>query len=425
MVEWLIRAAVMLQMVAVVVTLSGEHSAASAVVSLVACVSSSATLLWLKSKVKEKPANQPAAIYSVPPAVESLASSIAGNLTMGAKSAKTYLDNMPIGLISTDSDGTVRSANLTALRIVKCTSDRFIGTSIERLFILAQRQGRADLESLKESALNRITEASLVPLAEGVAPTPVDLSLAEFTGPAGAGLLFNILDITDRQEVEKLREDFLAILSHDLKTPLTSLSLFLSELEQHAVNEPLSEDQRSSVRTLTGETKRLIRLVSRFLDVARIRAGKLVLNKQKVSLIPMLNQAKLSCSRAAAAGDISISIWSIDDYIIADEDSILQVLDNLINNAIKFSPHGSLIELQASQVSSGIKIAVKDSGVGVPAEKQALIFRRFEQARPEDRSSGSGLGLSICKLIVEQHGGTIGVESAPGGGSLFWFVIPD
>ncbi|MBY0552257.1 MAG: HAMP domain-containing histidine kinase [Candidatus Obscuribacterales bacterium] len=360
-------------------------------------------------------------------ALDHLAGSITGTLTMGAKSAKSYLDNMPLGLITVDSNGSVRAANLTALKLLRCTVDSIADKNIGSFIKLADRRYTADLDSLKEAALNQITEAKLIPSEPSANPVPVDISLAEFSGPAGSGFILNVLDITDRHEVEKLKEDFLAIVSHDLKTPLSSIGLFLSDLRSLEPNQALSPEQRVVAVAMEAEVERLIRLVVALLDMARIRSGRLLLTKKSVPLPRLLEQLQQGTAKLAQRKSVSVTVKAPDDFVIVDEDRIYQVLDNLVGNAIKFSNPGEVVSVEALTVPSGIRIEVRDTGPGIPIEKCEQIFERYQQVSIEDSTvrGGTGLGLAICKLIIEQHGGSIGVESEPGKGSCFWFLIPD
>lgn len=400
----------------------------------IACSFSAVLLLVLNTVASNKNStSELQAPMATPPAapaasaLDHLTGSLTGTLTMGAKSAKSYLDNMPLGLITVDSNGSVRAANLTALKLLRCTVDSIADKNIGSFIKLADRRYTADLDSLKEAALNQITEATLVPSEPSANPVPVDISLAEFSGPAGNGFILNVLDITDRHEVEKLKEDFLAIVSHDLKTPLSSIGLFLSDLRSLEQNQALSPEQRVVAVAMEAEVERLIRLVVALLDMARIRSGRLLLTKKSVALPRLLEQLQQGTAKLAQRNSVSVTVKAPDDFVIVDEDRIYQVLDNLVGNAIKFSNPGAVVSVEALTAPSGIRIEVRDTGPGIPIEKCEQIFERYQQVSIEDSTvrGGSGLGLAICKLIIEQHGGKIGVESEPGKGSCFWFLIPD
>lgn len=397
---------------------------------LIAILSAGSTGVFLVRLLRKHPDKAEPSITEPPPLVhdDRIATSLVGTLTMGTRSAKSYLDNMPIGLLTFDRDGRLTAANLTALKMLECTVDTLIGRSIATFFKLPARHYTADLESLREAALNQITEAALQRSGgNSRGSLPVDISMAEFSGPSGVGLIVNMLDITDRYEVEKLKEDFLAIVSHDLRTPLSSLALFLSELESSQSSEPLTAEQRASIIRMESEVQRLIRLVTTLLDMAKIRSGKLVLSKKSFDVGPLLQRVATQLRDSAEKKSLQIAVKSVDDFVVADEDRVYQVLENLIGNAIKFAPPQSTITVEAKHASSAMLFEVHDTGAGVPEEKREKIFERFEQIDGADATTrgGAGLGLAICKLIVEQHGGSIGVDGEQGKGCRFWFVLPD
>lgn len=421
--RWLLLVAVLQAPVPVLLLVPGYASSSAVALAVILYIISLVLLVQRCSPTVVAETGERALIQVEP---QTLAASIAGTLTMGGRNAKRYLDSMPLGLLSVDEQGTIKSSNLTALRLFSCTSDQLEGATVDQLFQLPPHQRRASLQTLKDTAMNRIAEATLLPLAAGSTPVPVDISLAEFSSPAGNGLLVNILDTTARHEVESLRQDFLAMLSHDLRSPLSSLLLYLCELHDHPADKPLLPEQREALDFLGAETRRLIRLVTTFLDVARIRAGKLELHKRSVEITALFSKIKLAAQKQADLKQVAIVVRPIDDYIIADEDRIHQVLENFVSNAIRYAPPGTSVDIEALQTAVGIKLSVSDSGPGIVDDKQSVIFDRFEQATAaEQNAGGTGLGLAICKLIVEQHGGTIGVNSKVGQGSTFWFLLPD
>ncbi len=359
--------------------------------------------------------------------LDQLALSMSGFVTLGTKSAKNYLDNMPVGLITTDEAGAVCSINLAAIKLLKSPADQITGKNIGNLFQAEGRTHVLDLESLQEIALNRIVELKLIPLPSGAASVPVDVSLVEFSGPTGTGFIANVLDVSDRYEVERLKTDFLSMVSHDLRTPLTSIGIFVSSITKSIDSLSLSANQKTMAISADTEIHRLMRLVNSLLEIAKIRSGKLELHKTSVYLEPLLARLHRSMSVIAQKKSVSLSIDVIPDFIVADEDRIYQTLENLTANAIKFSPDKGAVRVVARAIPSGIIFEIRDQGPGVPADKRNLIFERFEQVSNEDSTirGGAGLGLAISKLIVEQHGGSIGIDSELGKGSCFWFILPD
>lgn len=371
----------------------------------------------------ETGSNSPA----LPEALEQLAASMTGSVTFGGKAAKNYLDNMPVGLITADERGLVRTVNYMALKLLRAPADAVVGKDIGSIFLIEGREHSLDLESLQDVALNKIVELKLQPFSPGAKPVPVDVSFVEFSGLGGKGFIANLLDVSDRYEVERLKEDFVSMVSHDLRTPLSFISIFVSGLVRSLDSLSLSENQKKMAVAADEQVHRLMRLVNSLLDIARVRSGKFELQRRSVELEPLLQKVEQAMSAIAARSNVSLAINSISDFIVADEDRIYQVLENLTANAIKFSPAGGVVKIRAVKMLSGIKFEVEDFGAGIPVEEQGRIFERFEQVSPDNSPAreGTGLGLAICKVIVEQHGGVIGVVSTPGSGSCFWFELPD
>jgi PAS domain S-box-containing protein len=345
--------------------------------------------------------------------------------TSSSKLARRYLDSMPVGLFSTNENGVVLSANRRALMFMGTSIDKLVGAHLHQFFRLPDNGEVETFQSLLDQCSGKLVEVRLIRLDGASTEVPVEVSLAEFEGPAGRGYIMNVVDISDRHEVERLKQEFLSIVSHDLRSPLTTIQIFLESVSTEVA--ALPEQFRKGAMNSAREVKRLIRMVSSLLDIAKIRAGKFELRTAPFDLQPLLDRLMRNMSPIAAQGEIDLRFIPSDDFVVADEDRIYQVLENLIGNAIKFAPPDSSVVVEISSLEHCTRFEVRDSGPGVPRDKQSLIFESFGQVSQEDSTvrGGSGLGLAICKLIVEQHGGSIGVDSEPGKGSCFWFTLPD
>jgi signal transduction histidine kinase len=167
-------------------------------------------------------------------------------------------------------------------------------------------------------------------------------------------------------------------------------------------------------------------LINDLLDMDRLEAGMLVLNKSNISLSTSFDQAIHSVKPIADKRDVEIVVVPSDVTVLADPDRVIQVLVNLLSNAVKFSAQGGKVTLSALGTTSGVEISVADEGRGIPPNMLDSIFDRFRQVRASDaqESRGTGLGLAICKALVELHGGTILVRSEIGKGSVFTFTLP-
>jgi PAS domain S-box-containing protein len=232
-------------------------------------------------------------------------------------------------------------------------------------------------------------------------------------------------DITERKEIERMKQEFVAMVSHDLRTPLTSIQGFLTLLETGMYGE-LSPNGSENLQIAGANISRLIALINDLLDIEKMESGKLKMELRNCALSEVFERSIGGVIGFAEQQQVGIAADETNLVAFADRDRLVQVLINLISNAIKFSPKGSVVRVEASTVDNFAEIRVIDKGRGVPAEYRDVIFERFQQVKSTDatKKGGSGLGLAICKAIVEGHGGKIGVESEEGQGSTFWFRIP-
>jgi signal transduction histidine kinase len=230
------------------------------------------------------------------------------------------------------------------------------------------------------------------------------------------------------KEEEKRKEDFLKMVSHELKTPVTSIKgyvqLLLMMLKEQEVT-PSSFLETPLLR-IDSQIKRLSRLISEMLDLSRIEAGKLELQKEVFSLYELLAESVENIRFTNTNHIIKIS-QDFTGMVYGDKDRIEQVIINLINNAIKYSPDNTAVEVQLYLANENqVAISIKDYGIGIDEEHQQNIFNRFYRAagQSEENYAGFGIGLFIAKEIIERHNGSITVESEKGNGSIFTFTLP-
>ncbi|MFK8182577.1 MAG: ATP-binding protein [Phormidesmis sp.] len=253
-------------------------------------------------------------------------------------------------------------------------------------------------------------------------------------------------DISDRKAVERMKDEFIAVVSHELRTPLTSIHTSLKLLATGRLGN-LSEDGQQMLEVADENTDRLVRLVNNVLDLQRIESGEVTMDAALCNTADLLEQAAEAMQTMAQQHFIALKTQAASLDIWADPDYIVRILTNLLGNAIKFSNSGDTIRLSVqpyvetaddSALSSGeahqfcaahsqkALFCVEDSGQGIPQDKISKIFERFQQVDSSDsrEKGGTGLGLTICQKIVEQHGGKIWAESQLGEGSQFYFTIP-
>ncbi|MDZ4838305.1 MAG: ATP-binding protein [Candidatus Melainabacteria bacterium] len=251
---------------------------------------------------------------------------------------------------------------------------------------------------------------------------PAEISVNEFD----ANLDFvHIQDITERHRLEKLRQDFLAMVSHDLRTPLTSIRLFLQMAAMGNYGDMTDKGKRAIDRA-ESSTELLISIVNDLLEAEKIESGDLEIDLTQTTTSRTVERAIGASQGAAKAGEIRLEHAVTNDVFLADEERIVQVLINLITNAIKYSPADSVVTVLAGLEGARVVFRVRDQGVGVPKHLQTAIFERYRQLdQPKDtKKRGVGLGLAICKRLVEKHHGSIWVESEEGKGSTFCVAIP-
>jgi len=338
---------------------------------------------------------------------------------------RTTLEAMPVGIASSDSDGTIEYANESLERFTGIEISKLAGTAIDNLVPAKQQtELRKYLEKCRSNESVDSFESELVRVSgEGL---PVDICASTFRIQGNQKLLITFSDISQRKEIERLRQEFVAMINHDLKAPLTSFTGFVQRIENGAYGE-LNEAGKEVCKTANDELQRLMRLIGDLLDLDKMQSGNLEIRKEEVAVLDIIEASVSSLRTFAEINQISIEYPETEAACWADRRRIIQVLVNLLSNAIKFSPANSKIEITVLESNAETKISVQDKGEGIPPEKAAILFKRYKQVNAYDltKRAGSGLGLSICKAIVEAHNGHIGYERNLPEGSTFWFLLPN
>jgi two-component system, OmpR family, phosphate regulon sensor histidine kinase PhoR len=231
------------------------------------------------------------------------------------------------------------------------------------------------------------------------------------------------IDITERKGMEQLRDEMISAVSHEMRTPLTAMIGFTEILLTTPVD---AEQQRNYLVTIQKESERLNELIGNFLDLQRIKARQLTFQFTPVPVKQLLLDAAASLSAFHARHQLEIDCAANLPPVRGDEARLRQVLANLLTNAVKYSPAGSLISLGAKPGGEYVTLFVRDEGVGIPAEMREMIFDRFFRLDNTDRRmvGGAGLGLALVKEIVTAHEGRVWVESTVGKGSIFYVALP-
>ncbi|RYE54219.1 MAG: PAS domain-containing protein [Sphingobacteriales bacterium] len=330
------------------------------------------------------------------------------------------------GLLVLDPDFKVISANDHFLRTFKVNMPETVGKTLYDL-----GNGQWNIEKLKELLIKILPTSNPVVDFEVEHDFPhigkklmlLNAYRIELEGQYKDQILLAIEDITERREIERRKDDFLSIASHELKTPLTTIKGFVQALERM---KPASASEKYSqtLAKVSLYVDRLDNLISDLLDVSKIQSGNIELHKDSFDFDKMVADAVENLRSSAGSHQISIQ-GRAGTPVVGDESHIIQVLNNLISNAIKYAPDTDQVLVYVSKVSEFVKVTVTDYGLGISIEDQQNIFDRFFRSGDiQKRFPGMGIGLYICEQIVKNHGGTIWVESEKGKGSTFSFTIP-
>jgi signal transduction histidine kinase len=226
------------------------------------------------------------------------------------------------------------------------------------------------------------------------------------------------------RQLDRLKDEFVALVSHELRTPLTSIRGYL-ELINEDTN--LTDEQTRFLETIDRNAQRLQRVVGDLLFVAQVEAGKLSLEVSAVDLNAIAEEAVHAAQPSAAAKEIALTL-EVDELpvIQGDRARLAQVLDNVVSNAIKFTPSGGAVSVTTRLLPGEVEVVISDTGMGIPSDELPLLFQRFFRAERATSGAipGTGLGLAIAKAIVTGHGGRIRVESEDGAGATFRVTLP-
>lgn len=350
---------------------------------------------------------------------------------------RSVLDSIQMIVIELDQEGIVQYINPFFQTISQFTPAEVIGKHWITNFTPPEINPSLDIifyEVLKEKAseyhvnpvLTKYGEERIIAWRNSVLKN----NWGQTTGVIAIGE-----DITERYRLERMKSQFLSTVSHELRTPLTTIQASLSLLHEKVIDAN-SKEGETTISIATDGVDRLVRLVNDILDLERLRSGKLRLMKNYCSVKQILHNAIAQTQELAKQADIKIQVSSPDFCLYADQDRLIQVVINLLSNALKFSPPHSHIDLSVEKVISEdsllispmgwVKFMVRDRGRGIPPQNLQSIFEPFQQVDASDsrEKGGTGLGLAICRDIIQGHDGEIWVESLLGKGSSFYFTLP-
>jgi PAS domain S-box-containing protein len=340
-----------------------------------------------------------------------------------------HFENSPFAAIEWDREFRVSRWSATATKIFGWSSAQVVGKRPDEWkFVVAE-----DAERIAK-VMERLTsglEASNVTINRNYCQDGTIINCEWYNSilldDAGRmeSVFSLVLDVTHRHQIERMKDEFIAIVSHELRTPLTSIYGSLKMLDSGLLNHQPEKEKRL-LTIAVDSTDRLMRLVNDILDIERIESGTVQMVKSVWNVSELMTKAVESIEPLADKAGIAICLSDTGGQVWVDCDRMIQAFTNLLSNAIKFSTRDSRILFTATKQAGRMLFQVRDSGRGIPADKLGLIFERFQQVDASDARSGegTGLGLAICRSIIQQHGGHIWVESVLGEGSTFSFLLP-
>ena len=341
----------------------------------------------------------------------------------------TLIETAPHPFVGMDFAGRVTDWNSQAEKLFGWRRDEVLGRPLAST-VLPARYAASHVEGLE-----RFTATGLAPfVGRSIERTVVTRDGREIPVEVKVGLvdtgtlrLFSafVQDISARKEMERLKDGFISTVSHELRTPMTAVYASLSLLESGMAGD-LPDDARRLIAISSSSCERLIRLVNDVLDVEKIQSGLMHYDMQRQPLQPLVEQAIRDIAAFAAGYGVRIEFEpGVQPTVRADADRIVQVMVNLLSNAAKFSPHPGAVQVRLDAVEGVARVSVTDQGTGVPEAFRERVFERFAQADGSDRrqNGGTGLGLNICRSIVQAHQGRIDFNSEPGR-TEFFFELP-
>ncbi|GAA3410818.1 cell wall metabolism sensor histidine kinase WalK [Paenibacillus hodogayensis] len=335
----------------------------------------------------------------------------------------SVLSNMNDGVIATNDQGVIIVVNRQAKQMLQLGNEDITERSISEVLGIAEEKIGHYVQNEHQTATIQIggeEEGDFITLR--VVFTPIHRRDKGITGTIAM-----LHDVTEQEQLEDARREFVANVSHELRTPLTTMKSYLEALDDGAIEDPALAHR--FVGVMRNETERMIRLVNDLLHLSRLDSRNALISKVPTNIPDMLEEVADRFSFQLHQKAISIEIDAGADIqsVMLDRDQIDQVLDNLVSNAIKYTPEGGAIALRATLTEKAwLEIAVQDNGIGIPRKDLTRIFDRFyrvDKARSRNMG-GTGLGLSIAREIVKAHGGTIALDSELNQGTRVTFALP-
>lgn len=339
----------------------------------------------------------------------------------GRRRLQAVLDSIDDGLVILDRNGRIEHANPVASRQLFSQSDphgQELGALLDNPELTQATQRVLGGNLLEETPQDLVVElgGETRLLSWGMSPVTHD-------DGRNIGAVMVVRDVTEQRAFERVRNDFVLRASHELRTPVTGMHMAFGLLAER-LRFPEASREHDLITTVDEEMRRLVRLINDLLNFSRYQSGTQKLELQPCDIIDLLTQARQRFIGQAHTQGIEIELETAENLppLNLDRLQIERVIDNLIGNALRHTPQGGVIRLQARTQEARVAVAVEDTGDGIPFSQQSRIFEPFVQVG--HKKGGAGLGLALCKEIVQLHGGRIALRSQPGKGSRFYLLLP-
>jgi PAS domain S-box-containing protein len=345
-------------------------------------------------------------------------------LTHTIERLEVILANSPDPILLLRRDGTIETANRASTRVFGYGKEELVGAPLS---VLLDPASAGAMDDLSRRVVEEGEQGRLEALARRQEGTTFDVDVAMAPiqeGEAVVGLVCSLRDISVLKEVDRLKDEFLSIAAHELRTPLTTVEGFSEILLTRDVG---PERMARYLGMINDQAVQLKHILDDLLDLSRLEAGRgLDLTLAAVEMEGVVEEVVETFADTNPSHQFEVSGLAAAPPVCGDRFRLSQVVRNLVSNAVKYSPEGGAIAVQAETAPGRLlQISVQDEGIGMTPEQQTHVFEKFYRAGPVATDiSGTGLGLAISRLIVEQHGGRVWVESEPGAGSTFSFTVP-
>ena len=358
--------------------------------------------------------------------------------------AGQILETMQGAVVVTDLKGIIRVVNRATCALLECREPALVGKPLSTIMSPTALEGGLAPARLLKSGAVRDREVLWYARESRPIEMSVSASLLKSRSDSAAGIVYVGMDITERKEAEaarlhsqeelrsankrlvelsRIKDDFIAKVSHDLRTPLTAIKEGISLTLEGALGQ-VNDEQRDFLAMVDRNLERLTELIGNMLDLSKVEAGRLAMAPTRVALRPLIDTTINSYKAMTGRRTVTVECAGVPE-VFADPNRLLQVLGNLLSNAVKFTREDGRISFAAETRNGQVAVSVRDDGEGIAKDDLPKLFQKFSQVGSESsKLKGTGLGLVLCKELVEMHQGTISVSSEPGAGTAFTFTLP-